>query len=488
MRRWLTAATLAVTLSMSPAARGASLGVGPQQAYATPCAAVAAAHPNDEIDIAPGTYTDSCTIATAGLTLRGVGGRPKVDLSATDQPAQHKGIYVIDADDVTVENLELTGAHVSDSDGANGAALRVEAKGLTVRGCFVHDNQDGILGGTTGTITIEYTEFFQNGLGSGCDLGGCTHNVYIANVDTAYVRFNWSHSLATDTANKGHLLKSRAKANYILYNRLTGEDGLDSYEIDLPNGGLAVIVGNEIEKGTASGNPTLVSWGEEGASNPDKRVFVVNNTLVNDFASGTFLNVQGGTLVAHNNLFVGPGTPSNGGSLSVDNLSGIDPLFVDRAHYDDHLMAGSPARGHAVDPGAADQFSLTPVSEYLQPVLSVVRTSAHDVGAFEYGTNTNPADASPGPSETANPEGGPTAGGGVADARAASDDGRVASSGGARDADSTGDASGGCGCRVARAPSPGGGLSRLLGVVAAIALLRRRIQNRVLVVRFTDPR
>ena len=109
-------------------------------------------------------------------------------------------------------------------------------------------------GGTTGTLTIEHSEFANNGLGDGCNAGGCTHNVYVANVDRLNFRFNWSHRIATDTMDKGHLLKSRAKLNYILYNRLSGEDGFDSYEIDLPNGGNAVITGNVIEKGPHAEN------------------------------------------------------------------------------------------------------------------------------------------------------------------------------------------------------------------------------------------
>jgi hypothetical protein len=384
------AAALTTFLSVG-SATAATLRVGPGQTYATPCAAIAAAKARDEIEIAAGTYSDSCAIAVAGLTLRGVGGQPKVDLSSTDHPAQYKGIYVVTADDVTIENLELMGAHIDAAHGLNAAAIRVEAKGLTVRRCKIHDNQNGILGGTSGTITIEHSEFFGNGLGDGCNEGGCTHNLYIANIDTLYFRFNWSHSIATDTRDKGHLLKSRAKNNYIEYNRFTGEQGHDSYEVELPNGGLAVVVGNVIQKGRAAGNPTLLSWGAEGASNPDKRLFLSNNTFVNDFGSGTFIAAPGATLRANNNLFVGAGTVVSGGPLSADNLSGVDPLFVARAAHDYHLSSGSPAIGKGVAPAAVDALPLAAVSEYVHPLGKAARPSARDVGAFEYGTTQQPA-------------------------------------------------------------------------------------------------
>jgi hypothetical protein len=370
-------------------AAAAPLRVGAGQAYATPCDALGAANPDDVIEVDPGTYTDSCAIDVSGVTLRGVGGQPKIDVSGTDHPAQDKGIYVVTAAGVTLENLELTGAHITPDNGSNAAGIRIEAPDLTVRACNIHDNQNGILGGTTGTITIEHSEFFHNGLGDGCNEGGCTHNLYIADVDALYFRFNWSHAIATDTPDKGHLLKSRAKQNYIEYNRLSGEDGFDSYEIDLPNGGLAVIVGNAIEKGEASGNSNMLIWGEEGASNPDMRVFVVNNTFVNDRASGTFISANGAMLTAHNNLFVGGGTPSSGGALSADNLSGVDPKLVDRSHYDYHLMEGSPAIGKAVALMPVDAIALAATSEYVHPLGEAMRESALDVGAFEFGTNTS---------------------------------------------------------------------------------------------------
>jgi hypothetical protein len=445
----------------------APLRVGAGEMFAKPCDAIAAAKAGDVIEVVAGTYNDSCSIAVQGLTLRGVDGRAKIDLSGTDHPAQYKGIYVVDAADVTIENLELTGAHISDDNGANAAGVRVEASGLTVRGCYVHDNQNGILGGTTGTLTVEHTEFADNGLGDGCNNGGCTHNVYVANIEQLNFRFNWSHRVATDTRDKGHLLKSRAKINYILYNRLTGEDGLDSYEIDLPNGGLAIVVGNLIEKGTKSGNPTLFSWGEEGASNPDKRVFIASNTFVNDFGKGTFISAAGAMLVAHDNLLVGNGTPSATGVLSADNLT-VDPMFVDRERFDYHLQSGSAAIGKAVDPGSADQFSLVPTSEYEHPLRGVARSGHADVGAYEFGARH--AAGSGGETDSSGPI---AADGGAAPARR--DAGAASDSGAAADGGKPvrGSVSG-CGCTIASKPERPSMLTFLLLAWPARRLRRRQ--------------
>src|ERR1019366_5637413 len=207
--------------------------------------------------------------------------------------------------------------------------------------------------------------------------GGCVHNVYISKTsatvryDKTVFQFNWSHDLASDTPDKGHLLKSRSRETDVLYNRITGEAGHDSYEVDIPNGGVGIVVGNVIEKGKNPDNAILLDFGEEGLDDPDKSLYVVGNTFVNDFTASTFIEVaSGATLTAHDNVFSGPGTPSSTGALSADNLSGVDPLFVDPATYDYHLQAPSPAIGKAIAAGAAGAFSLTPAFEYVHPLAS----------------------------------------------------------------------------------------------------------------------
>ena len=115
---------------------------------------------------------------------------------------------------------------------------------------------------------------------------------------------------------------------------------------------------------------------------------------MNDYTSGgTFVAVgSGGMLVAaHDNIFAGMGTVFST-ALSADNLSGVDPMFVNASMYDYHLKMGSPAIGKGVAEGSAGSFSLVPVFEYVDPVSGVPRLTAKDLGAFEYGTNvTNPS-------------------------------------------------------------------------------------------------
>src|SRR5689334_2318055 len=198
-------------LVLCPSFAGATLSVGPGKTFAKPCAAIAAAADGDTIEIdAAGNYDgDVCGIAKNRLTLRGIGGRAKID--AAQKNFGGKGTWVISGNDTTVENIEFSGATVPDQ---NGAGIRQEGNNLTVRGCYFHDNDDGILSGGSAQsqILIEYSEFANNGFGD-----GYSHNMYIGHEGKFTLRYSYSHD-----SKIGHLVKSRAAENYILYNRITG--------------------------------------------------------------------------------------------------------------------------------------------------------------------------------------------------------------------------------------------------------------------------
>src|SRR5262249_24065142 len=138
------APALALTLTAA-SATAATLTVGPGRTYATPCQAIAAAAPGDIIEVdSTGHYDgDVCGWSKNGLTIRGVGGgRAKIDAAGNN--AQGKAIWVIAGDNTTIEHIELSGATVVDM---NGAGIRQEVTNLTVRDCYFHDNEDGILAG-----------------------------------------------------------------------------------------------------------------------------------------------------------------------------------------------------------------------------------------------------------------------------------------------------------------------------------------------------
>ena len=264
----------------STLASAAVILVGPTRTYTLPSQAAAVSLDGDIIEIDAGIYlNDAAVWRRNNLTLRGVGGRAHMKMTQqiayipSNDQANGKGIWVTQGSNMTIENIEFSGAAVADQ---NGAGIRHEGNNLTIRNCYFHDNENGFLG-EGGALVIENSEFAYNGFGD-----GFTHNLYVGNTASLTFRGNYSHH-----AKIGHTLKSRAQENYILYNRITDETGTASYEIDLPNGGRSVIMGNLIQQSAATDNSTIISYGAEGLSNTLKDLYVVNNTVVNSRSAGS---------------------------------------------------------------------------------------------------------------------------------------------------------------------------------------------------------
>ena len=354
------------------------LRVGWGKQFLLPSIAAEFAKDGDTIEIDAGVYDkDAATWKQNNLVIRAIGGR--AHMKAAGANAEGKGIWVIKGNNVTIENIEFSGAKVSDG---NGAGIRIEGAGLILRNCFFHDNQNGILGGNKdGEILVEYSEFARNGAGD-----GQTHNIYIGQAKRFTLRYSYSH-----LARVGHNVKSRAQQNDILYNRIMDEAlGTSSYAIDLSNGGLSFIIGNEIQQGPNTENSTIVSYGAEGLTNPRNELYFVNNTIVNDRPQGgRFLFAKPGTAVVRvvNNLFIGKASIEAGSPQMANNVfdvSGVE--IMDRDRYDYRLRSGAKAINAGSDPGTMGNFPLTPTFEYVHPLQRKPRAAlgAIDVGAHEF--------------------------------------------------------------------------------------------------------
>jgi hypothetical protein len=278
---------------------------------------------------------------------------------------------------IAVENMEFSGAAVPD---LNGSGVRGDGQDLAICGSYFHDNQEGFLGGG-GRLLIEYSEFARNG---NCDdPSGCAHNIYVDNIARFTLRHSYSHH-----ARVGHTVKSRAQENYILYNRIMDEaDGTSSYTIDLPNGGLTYVIGNLLQQGPLTDNPTILTYGEEGLTNTNRNLYVVNNTFVNDRGSGAFVSlVTGVTATLQNNLFVGGGTVVSGGTVTqVTNRTTNTPNFVNAGAFDYRPTAGTPGINGGTAPGVGGTFDLPPLYQYVHPTNREPRplNGVIDIGAYE---------------------------------------------------------------------------------------------------------
>ena len=380
--RSVLCASVALSFAVTAPALAATRTVGPGKTYSTPCKAFAAAIDGDKIEIDGSvTYSgDVCGIYRNNLLIQGVNGRPKIN--ANGKNAMGKGTWVVIGSGTVIDRVEMYGAAVPDK---NGAAIRLDGKHLTVRNSFFHNNQMGILTNNDGVSHVKIENSVFRGMKD--PYASLYHNVYIGHIKSFYFRNNYSYD-----ADVGHQLKSRAEYNDILSNRFSSTGSSQpSYEIDLPNAGVAYVIGNVIQQPSLNKNPGMLTFGVEGATNRNQRLYVVNNTFVNnDSSRGTFILVGKGVttpIFMQNNVFAGVGTVTNQVSaIDKTNLRSLSPGFVNQAAFDLRPAANSPMINAGSTPATSSSGkSLAPILQYkhiagwqYRPVDGRI-----DIGAYE---------------------------------------------------------------------------------------------------------
>jgi hypothetical protein len=306
-----------------------TVGHGNGYQFQTIAAAVAASSSGDTVLIAAGNYVgDYPPGISHDLTIESVGGQVNMIAKAGDPPPNGKGILDIGGPGVsiTIQGISFRDAAVN---AGNGAGIRYEGGNLTLIDDRFVDDQDGLLANAdpNGNITISGSVFNQNGSGS-----GLTHNIYVNQIAT--LTLENSQFLG---AVAGHEIKSRAATTIIKNNVIAdGASGTASYSIDLPNGGNATISHNVIEKGPNSQNPAIISYGEEGASNPGTSLVINANQVMNDDQSGSATMLQNDTSataqITGNSIWGltqaqiahGPATETNNTILAADPARSVD--------------------------------------------------------------------------------------------------------------------------------------------------------------------
>ena len=346
-----------------------TIQVGPNRAVQTIAEAAQLAKDGDTVEVDAGTYQGDVAVwKQNNLLVRAVGGRAR--LLAAGAAAEAKAIWVIRGGEITVQGFDFEDARVPDR---NGAGIRFERGRLTVRSCTFMRNEMGLLTNNDGKaeLIVENSEFAHNGRPDGHN-----HQLYVGNIASLSVTGSYLHHGVT-----GHLLKSRASQNRIMYNRLTDEyGGRASYELEFPNGGIAYVVGNIVGQSRQTENSVMISFGAEGYTWPANEIYLVNNTLIDGtLLGGQFLRVKPGAKVikAVNNLLVGRA------SLEAGNVGEfINNFNVSMNEFDPNLPqsfrlhATSKALGRAIDPGEANNQSLRSIREYVHGLGATALNSA----------------------------------------------------------------------------------------------------------------
>ena len=348
------------------AASAETFVVGPKAPALTLGEALAKAKDGDTIAVMEGEYDGQVGVVTQNkLTIQGVGKRPV--LRAGGKHAEGKAILVVRGGEVLVDNIEFRGARVPDG---NGAGIRFESGKLTVRSCAFHDNEKGLLTGNDAgsELTVVDSQF-----GSAPQSRGLLpHLLYVGRIAKLSLPGSRFHE-----GYEGHLVKSRAKESNIAYNMiLDGPGGEASYEIDLPNGGLARIVGNVVGQSAGTQNRVLIAYGAEGNAWPESSLVVAHNTLLNaGVVPGWFVRVWDDRLPKEaqvqvlNNVGAGLGIYSLGDAAVFEgNGRTLGRWLRGPSVLDFALPADSRLKGTAVDPRKAGGQDLSPTAEFASPI------------------------------------------------------------------------------------------------------------------------
>lgn len=392
--------------------------VGSSQTYTTPGAIGNLVQDSDTIKIDAGIYLNDPVIWNKkNLVFIGLGvgsNRSIIKWNGGDIP-NGKGLWVFAntalTGSITIENIVFEGARVSDANGGNGAGIRYQVKNLTVRNCLFSSCQNGILegGSYSGSIvSIIDSEFKNNGYEvTGAAHSGYEHSIYIsAQTDSLLVQNCYFH----DPRGEGNMIKTRAQKSFILYNRIDEAAGQGSWEINIAQGGLSVIIGNTIIQGPSSVNRGIISY--DAATNSIQNFYFINNTVINKYPGNfRYFNVTPtngiNVFKVYNNIFAKVSTGNMTSFITGTLNAALDTMsnrimsnynsvgFADPSTNDFHLTATSFSFiDHGSAPGqASNAFSLNPAKEYNNFNSSLLpRTtngSGIDIGAYEYGTITS---------------------------------------------------------------------------------------------------
>ncbi|MBN8508017.1 MAG: hypothetical protein J0L57_05335 [Burkholderiales bacterium] len=349
--------------------------VGPRAELLRIADAAQLARSGDVVEIEAGDYrADVAVWNQERLTIRGVNGAARIH--ADGAIAEGKAIWVIQRGDFDISNIDFVGAKAEDR---NGAGIRFEGGTLRVRHCLFWGNETGLLTSngdhaTNSSLIIEHSEFAYSSVP-----GHWAHNLYVGSIDSLSVVGSYFHH-----AGIGHLLKSRAKRSEVRYSRLTDEaGGRASYEMDFPNGGAVVLVGNVVQQGAGTENSVIVSYGAEGYTWPVNNLVMGSNTLVNDHPhGGTFLRVAPGAsaVVSTNNLLVGHGDYQVRDALTRFNDQRAEwSDLAQPSRYDYRLHRPDDQLAYRAPSGLPGASALMPGQQYMHPIRLVPLAGPHSV-------------------------------------------------------------------------------------------------------------
>lgn len=237
-----------------------------------------AVNPGGIVRLEPGIYKEGATLKHGhdGVLITG---NPGVVFDGVTVGG--KATFVIQSDNVTIEGIKCINMQVG---AGNGACVRHESGNITLRNVHFADNQNGMLTwNKSNKVLVEDSVFERNGY------GGRAHSLYIGAAKQLIVR----RTRILSSKGQGHGIKSRSAHTLIENNVIASLEGDDSYLIDIPDGGNAVIRNNLLVEGPNTSNWFIVAFGSEKESFELNSLRMEKNVIISDREGGSkFLNTK----------------------------------------------------------------------------------------------------------------------------------------------------------------------------------------------------
>jgi hypothetical protein len=252
-----------------------------------------AVQPGGTVRIEPGVYKEGATLKEGhdGVLIIGAPGVIFDGIAVAGKAA-----FVIQSNDVTIESIACRNIRVTSR---NGACVRMENGNLTLRDVNFSDSENGIL--TTNQVNkllIEDSLFENNGK------AGRAHGIYVTGGKQLIIR----RTRVLNSKDQGHGIKSRTAITLIENSVVASLEGNDSYLIDIPDGGQAIIRNSLLVEGANTENWHLLTFGPESRKYPENSFTLEKNVIITDREGGsTLFNMGDGmpTPITRGNVVVG---------------------------------------------------------------------------------------------------------------------------------------------------------------------------------------
>lgn len=275
-----------------PGSSGKTLEVGTGQTYPTITAAFAAAGAGDTIHIAAGIYKETPPATLVPLYLKADVGA-LLDCTGLTTLARGKG-GIVPAADMTIENLAVTGAGMTETEAGGTAGVRPDAgcNYLKLINCHLYANQNGVACGDV-PVVIEFDggKLESNGLPSGNAGNGYTHNFYGSH---SGIRVTVKGDFVSTTPNGGHAFKSRFFQTIITSGQF---DATEAAVLDVANGSTICTVDSAVlTKPAGANNHAIIDYATDDTSAGNSGMSITNSTI-HALCDNPFMLIGGGSVV-----------------------------------------------------------------------------------------------------------------------------------------------------------------------------------------------